>query len=263
MTPLSPESPEPLYLQLASELRSAIQRGELEPGQRLPPERDLVATYGVSRETVRMALDALKAEGLVGSGQGRGTFVRQPPVRFRFTRHGLPPGVSPWEHAAQLAGVESSGRLTSVEQLGASGEPASHLQLGIGELVVVRRGEMLAAGVVAQLYAAWYPLELVKGTELVGPTAIPDGVYAALDRAGVSLDTFTDEIGARLPRRDEASALRLGSGMPVLTIDRTAFDTDGRPVEYLETVSNPESLLFLYERLPLGRPAKRRKRAKP
>jgi len=71
MTPLSPESPEPLYLQLARELRSAIQRGELEPGQRLPPERDLVATYGVSRETVRQGLDVVILEaGPVWAGYG-------------------------------------------------------------------------------------------------------------------------------------------------------------------------------------------------
>jgi GntR family transcriptional regulator len=219
-------------------------------------------THGISRETVRQALDVLKAEALVGSGQGRGTFVRQPPpVRFRFTRHGLPPGVSPWHHATKEAGVEGGGRLTSVEQVAAGPEVASHLVIEMGSPVVVRRGEMLAGGYVAELYAAWYPLELVTGTELVVPTAIPDGIYAALDRAGVDLRTFTDEISARAPRPEEASALRLGAGVPVLTIARTAFDGEGQPVEYLETVNNPEMLLFLYEGLPLGRPAKRRRGA--
>lgn len=254
MNPLSPQSPEPLYLQLANELRSAIRRGELEPGQRLPPERDLVATYGVSRETVRQGLDVLKAEALVGSGPGRGTFVRQPPpVRFRFTRHGLPPGVSPWEHAMKQAGVEGSGRLTSVEQLGAGAEVANHLGIDKGSPVVVRRGEQLAGGFVAQLFTAWYPLDLVADTELAVPTAIPDGIYAALDRAGVNLATFTDEISARAPMPEEASALRLGSGVPVVTVARTAFDASGRPVEFMEAVHNPEMLLFAYEKLPLGR----------
>ncbi len=264
MNPLSPQSPEPLYLQLANELRSAIRRGELEPGQRLPPERDLVATYGVSRETVRQGLDVLKSEALIGSAPGRGTFVRQPPpVRFRFTRHGLPLGVSPWEHATKRAGVEGGGRLTSVEQLVAGHEAASHLAIEDGSPVVVRRGEMLVGGFVAQLFAAWYPLELVRGTELTVPTAIPDGIYAALDRAGLHLETFSEEISARAPRPEEASALRLGSGVPVLTISRTASDAGGRPVEFLETVSNPEMLLFVYEGLPLGRPAAKRRRRPP
>jgi GntR family transcriptional regulator len=261
MTPLSPQSPEPLYLQLANELRSAIRRGELQPGGRLPPERDLVATYGVSRETVRQGLDVLKAEALIGSGPGRGTFIRQPPpVRFRFTRHGLAPGVSPWEQATRQAGVEGSGRVTSVDQLRAGPEAARHLAIEEGSPVVVRRGEMLIGGFVAQLFAASYPLELVRGTELVGPAAISDGIYAALDRAGMHLDTYTEEISARAPTPEEASALRLGLGVPVLTIVRTTSDVGGQPVEFLETVSNPEMLLFVYEGLPLGRPVGKRRR---
>lgn len=55
-------SPRPLYAQLADALRSAIHRGELKPGQRLPSERELEEAYGVSRATVKLALSALKAE---------------------------------------------------------------------------------------------------------------------------------------------------------------------------------------------------------
>jgi len=147
-----------------------------------------------------------------------------------------------------------------VDQLGAGAEVASHLGIEVGSPVVVRRGEMLVGSFVAQLFAAWYPLELVRGTELVMPTAISDGIYAALDRAGVHLETFAEEISARAPTPEESSALRLGSGVPVLTVARTTSDADGRPIEFLETVSNPEMLLFVYEGLPLGRPAVRGRR---
>lgn len=58
---------------------------------------------------------------------------------------------------------------------------------------------MLAGDTVAQFFSAWYPLSHMSGTEPMINTAIPKGIYAALDRAGVRLDTATDEISAGAP----------------------------------------------------------------
>jgi GntR family transcriptional regulator of arabinose operon len=63
------------YQRLAQDLRQAITGGRLQPGEGLPPERDLAKSHGVSRPTVRAALDALAHEGLLCREQGRGTFV--------------------------------------------------------------------------------------------------------------------------------------------------------------------------------------------
>ena len=72
----------PLHLQVRNLVRSAIESIEHPPGSRLPPERRLAEIYGVSRITIRQALDALAREGLVRRGRGRtgGTFVQEPPV---------------------------------------------------------------------------------------------------------------------------------------------------------------------------------------
>lgn len=67
-----------LFEDISDDLLGQIQRGELKPGDRLPPERTLVEMYGVSRTAVREALRALTARGLVESHVGRGTFVRRP-----------------------------------------------------------------------------------------------------------------------------------------------------------------------------------------
>ena len=60
----------PLYLQVAEQIREAILRGDLAPGARLPTERELGGTFGVSRASVREALRSLQAHGLI-SGAGR------------------------------------------------------------------------------------------------------------------------------------------------------------------------------------------------
>lgn len=73
----------PAYVAIADALRSQIESRELEPGDKLPPERELVDMYGVARMTVRHALDLLQLEGIIERKRGRtgGTFVRAlPPI---------------------------------------------------------------------------------------------------------------------------------------------------------------------------------------
>lgn len=68
----------PLYEQLAVILRAKIQAGELQPRELLPSESYLMQEHGLSRDTVRHALDLLRDEGLVQTFAGRGTFVSPP-----------------------------------------------------------------------------------------------------------------------------------------------------------------------------------------
>jgi GntR family transcriptional regulator len=65
----------PLYLQLAAILRQAIESGALQPRQPVPSEAYLMGEHGVSRGTVRHALDILRSEGLIQTFPGRGTYV--------------------------------------------------------------------------------------------------------------------------------------------------------------------------------------------
>jgi len=71
----------PLYLQLAAILRRAIESGQLQPRDPVPSETYLMQEHGLSRDTVRHALEVLRQEGLVKTFVGRGTFVM--PVKDR------------------------------------------------------------------------------------------------------------------------------------------------------------------------------------
>lgn len=71
--------PSPLYEQLATILRSRIESGDLAPRDPLPSEPYLMQEHGLSRSTVRHALDILRAEGLIQTFAGRGTFVADRP----------------------------------------------------------------------------------------------------------------------------------------------------------------------------------------
>lgn len=70
-------APEPPWVQLAALLRAQIQSGELAPGTRVPSINTLAQQYEIATVTVRKALNALKAEGLIEGVAGYGTFVRR------------------------------------------------------------------------------------------------------------------------------------------------------------------------------------------
>ena len=111
---------------------------------RVPSEQELINRYGVARETVRDAMDRLLAEGVVRTGHGRGSFVRdRPPVRRlahdRFARRHRERG-----QAAYLAELEAEGRrpevqLLAIARVAAPDEVAVWLQLVIGADVFIRR----------------------------------------------------------------------------------------------------------------------------
>lgn len=86
--------PGPLYRRLADALRSGIERGEIEPGAKLPPERVLARQLAVSRTTVVQAYDVLRGDEWLESRQGSGTWVRRSPPSSRGIAEWAPPGAT-------------------------------------------------------------------------------------------------------------------------------------------------------------------------
>jgi GntR family transcriptional regulator len=80
---LSPDSPEPLYVQLSALIEARISSGAMQPGERLESEHDLAARFDVSRITVRHAIGRLVEKDLLVRRQGKGTFVSRPPIGQR------------------------------------------------------------------------------------------------------------------------------------------------------------------------------------
>jgi GntR family transcriptional regulator len=141
--------------------------------------------------------------------------------------------------------------MVAVEQQTADAELAYRLGIEEGAGVILRSRHMLADGHLIQLYDGYYPLELFAGTEIATATLIPDGIYAAFERLGYRPERATEEISARAPTPEEATLLRLGAGVPVLTVTRTTRDRSDRVLEALEVVASGEANVFIYEDLPL------------
>jgi len=86
---LDPSAPEPIYAQIAAQVRSAAARGELEPGERLPAARDLAESLQVNLHTVLRAYQELERDALTETRRGQGTFITRDADRVAEIRRKL------------------------------------------------------------------------------------------------------------------------------------------------------------------------------
>ena len=242
----------PPYRQIAAALREAITAGRLAPGDRLPSESELVERYDVTRMTARQAIQELRTEGLVVAEHGRGVFVRAAPVvrrlaSERFARRHREQGKAAFSVEAETTGYTASVDRIKVYEGPAPAEIAARLGLAPSDTVVIRDRRYLANNEPVESAVSYIPVDLARSTAIAQPNAGPGGIYARLEETGHMLDHFREEVGARMPTPDERRALQLSPGVPVLTLVRTAYDTEGRAVEVCDTVKAAYAYILEYD----------------
>ncbi|WP_055498990.1 GntR family transcriptional regulator [Streptomyces albus] len=247
---LDPTSDRAVFRQIADRIREAIDKGRFEEGAKLPSESELVEHFGVSRMTVRNALSLLQSEGLVTAEHGKGVFVRpRPPVRRlasdRFARRYRDQGKSAFTVEAEAAG--SKPEVDSLEVKEEKPAPDISARLGSPRKVLARRRRYLLDGRPVEFAVSCIPLDLARGTQIAEPNPGPGGIYARLEELGHRLDHFDEEVRARMPSPAEVKTLRLSSGVPVISLIRTAYDTEGRAVEVCDTVMAADAYVLAYQ----------------
>lgn len=243
-----PEGPA-VYRQIANDLRAAIERGDYQPGQRIPGENVLMQEWGVSRNTARDALAVLRDEGLTDTRRGAGNFVRKfklipRPANERLSRKTWGEGRSIW--SADMQGRPSDAEV-EVIKIGAPERIAGSLGIATGDPVWRRSRVYDSEGRPVQMATSYLPAALVAGSAITQPDTGPGGVYARLLELGHPPARFREEVRARMPLQEEAKALKLAAGIPVIHIFRIAFEEDGTPLEVNEMVLDSNSYLLLYD----------------
>jgi GntR family transcriptional regulator len=247
--PVDPERGEPLYRQLAAELRAGIYGGRYRRGSRLPTEPDLMAAHGVSRHTVRLALGLLHQEGLIEAFPGRGTFVREAaPLRLALARYSGEGDVGPFTAACKAQGIDGRMTVVAVDRLPAEAEVAAQLDLDDGAPVVRRVRHALIDGRPVQLQRSYFPATVVDGTPLAEPAFLERGTFATLRAIGRPPARITEEVTAGPPTAEEAAVL---GGGPMLRVVRLTRDAAGNALELLYVAASADRHAFLYENLPI------------
>ena len=218
------DGPRAIYLQVAERLASEVRTRHV-PGDRLPPEPELAARFGVNRHTLRHAIDLLELQGVIGRRRGLGTFVLDPPMAY------------PLHAQARFSdNLAAAGRASSARLLAAACEPAptevaSNLGLRGGNtvwrLTTLRQVEDTPVSIIDH----WLPLTPFPSlaAEYRGGS-----LHALLaERYGVRPVRRSTAVSASMPLPAAARHLGMPAGQPVLRLRTINIDAaSSRPFEY-------------------------------
>lgn len=226
------------YQEIADELRRRVAAAPA--GSVLPSEADMSVEFGVSRVTIRRALELLRDEGLIAARQGFGWFVATEPVRQTLeslaTIESHVEGVGKFSErkVAEFAFESSPDRVRSL--------------LGVDQVLRVKRVN-LADGEPFAVVTVWCPADL--GAHLSRLDVERSPFYELLD---VDLHGATQTIGADLIGPDDARLLGVPVGSPVLRCQRVTTDRRGTPVLVSEHVFPAHRTEFVVD-LPQAEPS--------
>ncbi|MFI5043553.1 MAG: GntR family transcriptional regulator [Acidimicrobiales bacterium] len=221
------------YQSIADDLRSRVAKGEFASGGVLPSESALSSQYDASRVTIRRALEALRAEGLVESRQGFGWLVAGEPLRQDLSR------LATIEGQLASAGLRSERRIVS---FGFVNAPDRVRDILSERTVLQVRRVNLADGEPFARVTVWCP-------EALGASLSRDDVERSsfLEQLDVDLGGATQTIGADSVSEDDATLLGVPVGSPVLVAERITRNAAGRPILVSEHVFPAHRTRFTVE----------------
>lgn len=210
---------------LRDRLMAEIDAGSPEPGGRLGAERELAARLGVSRSTLRAALDALETAGVVHRIRGRsgGIFVSERRIERDLTSLTSLPAY------LRRQGFQSGARVLSTATVGADAETATALDLPEGALVLEVVRVRLADEQPISLERARFPAERFPG---LLDRSLAGSLYELLESGyGLRPNEAEERVEVVGATAAEARVLEVRPGAPLVAIVRTAWAADGRPFE--------------------------------
>lgn len=245
-------SPLPLHHQIKVAVVQGIEEGWLEPGERLPRERDLAEALGVSLAPVRQAMLDLTKEGYVDRARGKGTFVRDhklvEKIQILGSFHASVAGQGPGLSVSVISSELENAPRDVVDALGLRSPRAWRL----------RRRAVLDSEPLA-LLTAWLPSRYASGMR--NRDFGSGSLYEALaDVHDVEMTSADNVIEVDRVSIDTGELLGLAPGSPVLRVVGVTRDQGGRPVEYSDVLYRPERFKIAIES---SAPRRRRRHGSP
>lgn len=218
----------PLYTQIKEALRAKIIDGTYVAHQRLPSESEMIAAFGVSRITVRQAMNDLQKEGLLFKVHGKGTFVAMPNVSQELTH------LQGFGEAMRLLGHETHSDVFGLTAVKGSALVCHKLGIPEGTSVIeIKRVRYLNREPVS-IDHSWVRQEI--GTRLSKQNLREKDLFSLLEnQLGQPLHSADVEIDAASASDDIAARLQVNAGSPILRIERLTYADEVTPIvfEYL------------------------------
>lgn len=237
---MSKDLPIPLYYQLKTILLEQIRAGALKPNDRLPPEGELAASYGVSKATVRQALNELAVAGTLRRERGSGTFVAEPKLAQG------PRALTSFSEEMRKRGLSPTSKSLKQDVIKAQADVAEKLQIAEGGQIVRIKRLRMADGQPMGIQTAYLPLELAPG--LAEENLDEASLYEILGRKYGLRPARAAETHFAVPAEpDEAKLLKVAVNSPALAAERVAYLASGRPLELVYSVMRGDCYKIVLE----------------
>ena len=246
----------PLYVQVRDALREELQR--LPAGAMIPTESELEARFGVSRITIRKAVDELVGEGLLSRQQGRGTFVQEPKLTHLLN------SITSWTQSLEGLGFTPGTSISEIDCIKAPKRIEQFLGLAGADRVFKINRVRLANGEPVSLMVNYIRADLVPGLDekFRGFESLYECLQAEY---GITPAFAEDTVETREATEQEAALLKIEPWSPVLHVTRVAYLEDGVPLEVAVVTSRGDRYQYkvtLYGQA-YGRPRAQARTARP
>lgn len=234
----------PRYVGIAEQLIGRIEAGELRPGDRLPPERELSKQLDVNRLTLRQALGVLKDRGLIVQRQGSGTFVAAPKIDRAAGR------LWPFSKGMLRLGYAPRARVILFERRRADLTTAE--QLGLRPLAPVYYSHRLRLIREEPVLLEQFSLPVDRFPDLERHDLSGRSLYEIMEcEYGATIAHARQSLEPVLATPYEAAALGIEPGAPLMLEQRLTFDHDGTAIEYSKDLYRGDRFRFVTEMAPV------------
>lgn len=235
---ISRNVPISLYYQLKEELMKKIVSKQWLPGEKIPSEKELCRLYGVSRITVRKALDELERSGQLMRRQGKGTFVTNISMVQRLSKF------YSFSEELKQRGMEEHFQIIDFSQIPADNEVASYLGLEPMSQVFKLTRLRLVDLTPYTLETSYIPVEVYPA--LTEEAISSKGLYNAMRAGGIFPDRATEKFRATVIRKYEAEHMGLKIGMPAMHLERVTY-SGVRTIEYCSSIVRGDFFTYTVE----------------
>ena len=228
-----------IYIQIADELRTNIEKAVYQPGDKLPTEKNLSARFNVNRHTIRNAISVLKEEGLIRVDRGRGMFVAKTPIKYPIGERVR------YNKSLEAQGIKASYQKLKAIEIPAEGAIADALKIDIGAPVVLIERIGLANDRSISIGSSYFPAELFPNLIKFWDkyNSISKLIKEIYDRDHIRRSTT---VCARIVREADARLLQIPANQPILLAQSINCDRDGTIVEYGVTRFSGEMMELVF-----------------
>ncbi|HKM97865.1 MAG TPA: GntR family transcriptional regulator [Buttiauxella sp.] len=225
----------PLYLKFAETVKSAVRSGILPQGNILPGERDFSQLTGVSRITVRKAMQTLEDDGVVTRSRGYGTQINS---TFEYSLK----EARGFSQQVVLRGKKPNTLWVNKRVVKCSPEVAEQLAVAEDSDVFLLKRIRYVDEDAVSVEESYVPAELIADVDDIGVS-----LYDYFRSQNIIPQRTRSRVSARMPDSEFQSHIKLETPVPVLVIKQVAFDPQNRPIEYSISYCRSDLYIFICE----------------